>query len=497
MTEHWDDNQLDVTDNTTSNTEASLQLQVDSNSTSSMQQRGSPDKTRGTTHLEGDSIISMASELGMRLPGDICGRYVEDLFFRCIMRALNEFQHFDYIDGLLYKKDGTAYLLCIPDVLVGSRQLREVLICHAHSLLAYLGTRKTAEYLRGEVWWPEIVGDVSAYCRTCTVCATTKSATTKPLGLLHPLPVPRRPWQYIALDFVGPLPMSRNRYGTFDMICVIIDQLTSMVHLVPTKQTYTAKDMAEVIFDQVYKLHGLPERIVSDCDSLFTSTFWQHLHTLLGTELQLSSAYHPPTDGAAEWANRMMTQMLRQCVRPDQRDWVQRLLGVELAMNMAHSDTTGFSPFYLNYGQMPRSLIWECESEYPGIQGFAHHMKDTVMAAHDAIIVARTSQVIQANKHRRPVTFKEGDFVYLSTKNLMVPTGRARKLVPKYLGPFRVAKVLSEGATYELELSEELRSRGLHNAFHALLLRPHYPSDDRHFPGQQFHQLPGFGDRPR
>ena len=110
---------------------------------------------------------------------------------------------------------------------------------------------------------------------------------------------------------------------------------TSMVHLVPTKQTYGAAEMAEVIFEHVYKLHGLPERIISDRDSLFTSIFWRTLHGMLGTELRLSSSFHPQTDGATERANRTMTQMLRQCVRPDQKDWVSRLPAVELAMNMA------------------------------------------------------------------------------------------------------------------------------------------------------------------
>ncbi len=73
-----------------------------------------------------------------------------------------------------------------------------------------------------------------------------------------------------------------------------------MVHLVPTKQTYGAVQIAEVVFEHVYKLHGVPERIISDRDSLFTSTFWQHLHKLLGTELWLSSSYHAQTDGATE-----------------------------------------------------------------------------------------------------------------------------------------------------------------------------------------------------
>ena len=302
--------------------------------------RNIPDSQHG-----GPGIVSTASDLGLRLPSDLRGRYNEDTYFRKIIRAPSEFPHFEYVDGLLYKKDAGPYLLCIPDIFVGTRRVREVILRHAHSVLAHLGTKKTLGYLRTEVWWPDITSDTAAFCRTCAVCATTKSVTMKPMGLLRPMPVPRRPWQYIALDFVGPLPSSRNRLGSFDMVCVIIDQLTSMVHLVPTKQTYGAAELAEVVFEHVYKLHGLPERIISDPDTLFTSIFWRRLHELLGTELRLSSAYHPQTDGATERANCTMTQMLRQCVRPDQKDWVQKLPAIELAMNMARSESTGFSPF--------------------------------------------------------------------------------------------------------------------------------------------------------
>nr|VWO95354.1 Uncharacterized protein [Ganoderma boninense] len=385
-----------------------------------------------------DSVVSSASELGMELPGCLRGRYVEDPYFRKIVAKSGEFPHFQYIDGLLFKLEGNTHLLCVPDIRIGSRKLREVLLRHAHSVLAHLGSRKTLDYIR----------------------------------------VPRRPWQYIAIDFVGPLPASENRHGEFDMICVIIDQLTSMVHLVPTVQTYGAAEIAEVVFEHVYKLHGLPERIISDRDTLFTT-------------------YHPQTDGATERANRTMTQMLRQCVRPDQKDWVQKLPAIELAMNTARSDTTGFSPFYLNYGQMPRSLVWSSESEYPGVRKFAQRMKEAIMAAHDAIISARIGQVVQANKRRRQATFQKDDLVYVSTKNLNLPKGRARKLAPKYLGPFRISKVIAEGVTYQLDLSAELKARGIHNAFHASLLRPHFPNDDRRFPGRQFHQLPGFGEQPR
>ena len=77
----------------------------------------------------------------------------------------------------------------------------------------------------------------------------------------------------------------------------------------------------------------------------------------------------------------------------------------------------------MNYGQMPRSLVWPSESEYPGVQAFAQRMKDAIMMAHDAIIEARAAQVVQANKHRRAASFGVGDLVYLSTKNLSLPKG--------------------------------------------------------------------------
>jgi hypothetical protein len=239
------------------------------------------------------------------------------------------------------------------------------------------------------------------------------------------------------------------------------------------------------------------QRIISDRNSLFTSTFWKELHSLLGTELRLSSAYHPQTDGATERANRTMTQMLRQCVSPDQKDWVQRLPAIELAMNTAQLDTTGFSPFFLNYGQMPRTLVWDVQTEYPGVRKFAQQMKLAIMAAHDSIIAARALQMAQANRHRRPVTLKENSLVYLSTKNLKPPKGQARKLVPKYIGLFLIRKIIAPGTSYQLILSDKLKARGIHDVFHASLLRPHVPNDDRRFPGRQFHQLPGFGEKPR
>ena len=93
------------------------------------------------------------------------------------------------------------------------------------------------------------------------------------------------------------------RNGDFDQITMIVDHLTSMTHLVPSKTTYRAKDITELIFDSAYQLHSLPESIVSNRDSLFTSTFWTELHALIGTKLRMSMAYHPESDGFTERMN--------------------------------------------------------------------------------------------------------------------------------------------------------------------------------------------------
>ncbi|CAG7850966.1 SubName: Full=Related to TY3B-TY3B protein {ECO:0000313/EMBL:CCA76064.1} [Serendipita indica DSM 11827] len=300
-------------------------------------------------------------------------------------------------------------------------------------------------------------------------------------------------WQAIGIDFVGPLPSSSNRSSVFDMICVVIDHLTSMVHLVPMRQNYTAKNIAEMVFENVYKLHDLPERIISDRDSYFTSTFWSELHRIVGVELRLSTSYHPQTDGATERANRTMITMLRQAVEPHQKDWVSKLPSIEFAMNSARSAATGYAPFFLNSGQMPRPMIWTAESDYPGVQKHAEAIRDAIMSAHDSILAARVKHTTEANKHRKPAPFAEGDLVYLSTQNLSLPKKRARKLVPKFIGPFRISKVIEPGATYRLELPDELRQRGIHNSFHASLLRFHVPNDDRKFPGRSLQHVTGFG----
>ena len=117
--------------------------------------------------------------------------------------------------------------------------------------------------------------------------------------------------------------------------------------------TVTARGVTWLILKEVMRLHGIPESIVSDRDTKFTSIFWKELHRLMGSKLLMSTAFHPQTDGATERANRSIAQILCTEVSNDQRDRSDKCPMVEFAINSSVNATTGYTPFELNYGYMP------------------------------------------------------------------------------------------------------------------------------------------------
>lgn len=457
--------------------------------------RSSSGSTKVVPTPTGEEILLTTLE-GIVITDVIRGRYAEDAFFKDILDRPKEYKNFVQKDGLIFLKNEHSELLCLPWIIHGGRNVREIVIAEAHSLLAHLGPSKTLDFLRGRVWWKEMVKEVKLFCDLCVTCRRSKPSNQKPYGLLNPLSVPTRPWEKIGIDFVGPLPVSKNRDAEFDAITVVIDLLTAMVHLIPSRVNYTARQVAELVFEHIYKLHGLPSSIVSDRDVLFTSEFWNSLHRLLGSKLRMSSAYHPQSDGSTERANRTITQMIRQCIHKTQKDWVSKLPGIEFVINLTRSQSTGYAPFYLNNGRLPRTIIWETPdvSEYPGVRVFAQKLKMGIMQAHDEVIAARVKQVRNANRRRQPSPFEVDDLVYFTTKNLRIPKGLARKFIPKFVGPYRILESFANNS-YRIELPREFRVRGVADVMHASKLRIHVPNDDRLFPGRLVSQVGEFEEQ--
>ena len=193
----------------------------------------------------------------------------------------------------------------------------------------------------------------------------------------------------------------------------------------------------------------------------------------------MSRAYHPELDGSTEHTNRTVTQMLRQCVDNKQTNWVSKLLAIQFAINSAGSESTEFAPFFLNSGRMPRSMIWNSppSSEFSDICTFASQKELAIMSAHDSILATCVKQIWDANKKHIAAPFREGDLVYLSTKNIEFPKGLACKLVPKYIGPYSIVRHF-HNQSFQIDLPAKLKNRGVHDVFHVALLRIHHPNDD-------------------
>jgi len=421
--------------------------------------------------------------------------YTSDKTFRKILEHPDDHKSFEVKHSLIYySTNSDNRVLCIPHSEFRGRRVIELVIDQAHKIVGHMGPRITANYVRHFFWWPSLGSDVKTFCNSCATCQAIKTSNVRPQGRLHSLPIPARPWSSIGMDFVGPFPLADD----VDYIWVVLCRLTSLVHLIPLRTTTTAAQLAPLFMSHIVRLHGLPETIVSDRDPKFTSQFWTETHRLLGIKLARSTAFHPQTNSASERMIRKVSQVMRAMVKPDQLDWPKHLPMVEFALNSSVSRSTGFAPFELTYGYIPRTIQTIGESEFAGVQDFADNARDLVIRAHDALIESRVMQTHSANARRRPddPRLEKGQQVYLSTENLNLPKARAHKLMPKYIGPYEIISSDRDQSYYTLALPDELLKRRIHPTFHAQLLKPAVSNDDARFPNREATFFYDFGDDP-
>jgi hypothetical protein len=169
-------------------------------------------------------------------------------------------------------------------------------------------------------------------------------------GKLQPLPIPPAAWHTISLDFIEGLPKSNK----FNSILVVIDKFTKFGHFIHVKHPFTTSSIAQVFMDNVYKNHGLPQVIISDRDKIFISNFGKQLFKLADTTLNLSSSYHPQTDGQTERLNQCLETYLRCLVHAKPDQWARWLPRAEYWYNIVFHSALGKSPYEVLYGCTPR-----------------------------------------------------------------------------------------------------------------------------------------------
>ena len=382
--------------------------------------------------------------------------------------------------------------LVIPKV----SQLRETIFRLAHDVLGHFGPDKSYATIRDAFYWPNMRRDLQeAYVLGCTDCQRNKSTTIRPVGPLHPLPVPDERGASVAMDFVGPLPPDDG----FDYILTITDRLGSDIQIIPTVSDLSAEKLAELFFNHWYCENGLPREVISDRDKLFTSLFWKALHKLTGVKLKMSTAYHPETDGSSERSNKTIIQALRYHVERNQKGWVKALPRIRFAIMNTVNKSTNFTPFQLKYGRSPRVIPPLIEGTTPtgtavptrSAQSVINQLEVDVMEAQDNLLRAKVAQAVQANKSRT-LTFPYaiGQRVRLSTRNRRQEykakgEKRVAKFMPRFSGPYKIIGVDEEHSTVTLDLPN---SANFYPVFHTSQLIPFVENDDELFPARALHK---------
>ena len=333
-----------------------------------------------------------------------------------------------------------------------------------------LKTRKTAQRL---FWWPSMLKDITEHVKSCETCQAIKPTNQKSAGELQPLQIPGRRWESVSVDFIMGLPKTKRGHNA---IVVFVDRLSKMTHFIAVNDTISAEQFAGIFRDEIWKHHGLAREMVSDRDPRFTSKFWRDICKMLHIRQAMSTAYHPQTDGQTERMNRVLEDMLRMYVSPVQDNWDDLLASAEFAVNNAYQESVRNSPFFLNHGQHPLTplsmVIEEGQSKVPSAKHFVKVFSQSIGEAKKALIAAQDRQKAFADTKRRPVEFKVGQEVWLSSRNIPLKTAGTRKLVPRWLGPFKVTEQLGAVA-YRLDMVASMKR--LHNVFHVSQLKPYVP----------------------
>ena len=184
----------------------------------------------------------------------------------------------------------------------------------------------------------------------CDLCQRMKNRTEEPAGKLKLSEVPKKPWSHLTVDFITKLPVVAGK----DAVLVVCDRLSKMTHFVATTEGTTVEGLARLFRDNVWKLHRLPESVVSDREPQSAAELTKELNRMLGIKTKLSTVFHLQTDGQTKRMNQELEQYFQFFIEHRQKDWPEWMAVVEFAINNKVHMATKVLPFMANYGREMR-----------------------------------------------------------------------------------------------------------------------------------------------
>lgn len=339
---------------------------------------------------------------------------------------------------------------------------------HSTPMGGHSGFLRTYRRLAANIYWTGMQKRIRDFVRACDVCQRQKYAATTPGGLLQPLPIPNAIWEDLSIDFITGLPKSRG----FEAVLVVVDRLSKYSHFILLKHPYTAKSVAELFVKEVVRLHGIPSSIISDRDPIFVSHFWRELFKLQGTQLKMSSAYHPETDGQTEVINRCLESYLRCFASEQPKAWAHWIPWAEFWYNTTYHESIGKSPFEVVYGRPPPALTRFLSNETK-VAAVALELTERDEALNQLklhLLKAQQQMKAYADRKRRDLHFEIGEWVFLKLRphrQQSVVKRINQKLAARFYGPFQVIAKVGEVA-YKLKLPDQSR---IHPVFHVSVLK--------------------------